>query len=230
MTKGPPPTPLHVTGPSGVADGSRTSLPEVLSAGATAAVGAVCAAPPVEVSLVRVVARGLRSAGAATHRRARWVRPMSTVGVIGGGPAGLIAAEVLARAGVAVTVHERMPSPGRKFLLAGHGGLNLTHSEDRDRFVTRYGRSADRIAPMLEVFGPDDLREWCAGLGEPTFVGSSGRVFPEAFRATPLFRAWLARLAELGVRIETRQRWTGWTDDHGALSFTRADDRTIEIA
>jgi uncharacterized flavoprotein (TIGR03862 family) len=140
---------------------------------------------------------------------------MSTARVIGGGPAGLMAAEVLARAGVAVTVHERMPSPGRKFLLAGHGGLNLTHSEDRDRFVTRYGRSADRIAPMLEVFGPDDLREWCASLGEPTFVGSSGRVFPEAFRATPLFRAWLARLDELGVRIERRTFWSGWAGAAG---------------
>ncbi|NTV39790.1 MAG: TIGR03862 family flavoprotein, partial [Demequinaceae bacterium] len=138
---------------------------------------------------------------------------MTTARIIGGGPAGLMAAEILARAGVAVTVHERMPSPGRKFLLAGHGGLNITHSEDRDRFVTRYGRSADRIAPMLDVFGPDDLREWCASLGETTFVGSSGRVFPEAFRATPLFRAWLARLDELGVRIERRTFWTGWAGD-----------------
>lgn len=138
---------------------------------------------------------------------------MSTASVIGGGPAGLMAAEVLARAGVAVTVYDRMPSPARKFLLAGHGGLNLTHSEDRDGFLARYGSSAERLAPMLDVFGPQDLRDWCAGLGEPTFVGSSGRVFPRSFRATPLVRAWLSRLADLGVRIERRARWTGWSDD-----------------
>jgi len=155
---------------------------------------------------------------------------MSTASVIGGGPAGLIAAEVLARAGVTVTVYDRMPSVGRKFLLAGHGGLNITHSEARDRMLTRYGRSADRLAPMLDVFGPEDLRDWCAGLGEPTFVGSSGRVFPHAFRATPLFRAWLARLTELGVRIATRQRWTGWTDDHDGLRFIGADGGTVEVA
>ena len=164
---------------------------------------------------------------------------MTTARIIGGGPAGLMAAEVLARAGVAVTVHERMPSPGRKFLLAGHGGLNLTHSEPRERFVTRYGTSADRIAPMLAEFGSDDLRDWCASLGEPTFVGSSGRVFPEAFRATPLFRAWLARLDELGVRIERRTFWSGWAggtstaDARGstrdALLVTDAAGHTSEV-
>ncbi|MGV8965542.1 MAG: NAD(P)/FAD-dependent oxidoreductase [Cellulomonas sp.] len=154
---------------------------------------------------------------------------MSTASVIGGGPAGLIAAEELARAGVSVTVHEHMPAVGRKLLLAGHGGLNITHSEDRDRLLTRYGDSADRLAPMLAGFGPQDLRDWCAGLGEPTFVGSSGRVFPQAFRATPLLRAWLARLAGLGVQIETRRRWTGWTGQPGALRFTGADAHEIEV-
>ena len=154
---------------------------------------------------------------------------MTTASVVGGGPAGLIAAEVLARAGVAVTVHERMPSVGRKLLLAGHGGLNITHSEDRDRLLARYGTSADRLAPMLAAFGPQDLRDWCATLGEPTFVGSSGRVFPRAFRATPLVRAWLARLADLGVRIETRQRWTGWAGHDGGLCFTGDDGVTTQI-
>jgi uncharacterized flavoprotein (TIGR03862 family) len=154
---------------------------------------------------------------------------MSTAAVIGGGPAGLIAAEVLARDGVLVTVYDRMPSVGRKFLLAGHGGLNITHSEDRDRFLARYGGSADRLAPMLDVFGPQDLRDWCAGLGEPTFVGTSGRVFPGSFRATPLMRAWLGRLAGLGVRIETRRRWTGWTAD-GGLLLDEADEIVPDVA
>lgn len=147
--------------------------------------------------------------------------------MVGGGPAGLIAAEVLARAGVAVTVYDRMPSPARKFLLAGHGGLNITHSEDLDPFLSRYGASAEQLAPMLARFTPADLRAWCAGLGEQTFVGSSGRVFPRSFRATPLVRAWLARLADLGVVIERRQRWTGWTD--AGLRFTGADDAIREV-
>lgn len=155
---------------------------------------------------------------------------MSTASVIGGGPAGLIAAEELARAGVAVTVYEHMPAVCRKFLLAGRGGLNITHSEDTDRLVARYGESADRLAPMLERFAAQDLRDWCASLGEETFVGSSGRVFPKAFRATPLVRAWLARLAELGVRIETRHRWTGWTDERGALRLAGPDADEIEVA
>jgi uncharacterized flavoprotein (TIGR03862 family) len=136
--------------------------------------------------------------------------------VVGGGPAGLIAAEVLARAGVAVTVYDRMPSVARKLMLAGHGGLNITHSEDLPRFLARYGDAAGRLAPMIEAFTPTDLRDWCAGLGEETFVGTSGRVFPQSFRATPLVRAWLARLDALGVTIEKRQQWTGWTaDGHG---------------
>ncbi len=170
----------------------------------------------------------------------------ATASVIGGGPAGLMAAETLARAGVTVTVYERMPSPGRKFLLAGHGGLNITHSEGRERFVARYGASAGRIAPMLEEFGPDDLRAWCTALGEDTFVGSSGRVFPQAFRATPLFRAWLAQLDELGVRIERRTAWTGWAgrpnagspadassahaSPANAVLLTHADGTTREVA
>ncbi|WP_412867504.1 NAD(P)/FAD-dependent oxidoreductase [Cellulomonas sp. 179-A 4D5 NHS] len=154
---------------------------------------------------------------------------MSTAAVVGGGPAGLVAAEVLGRAGVTVTVYDRMPSPARKLLLAGHGGLNITHSEDPGPFLARYGSASERLAPALATFGPQDLRDWCAGLGEPTFVGSSGRVFPRSFRATPLVRAWLARLADLGVRIERRHRWTGWGEQPGTLRLTRADGSETEV-
>lgn len=152
-----------------------------------------------------------------------------TATVVGGGPAGLIAAEHLARAGVVVTVYDQKPSVARKFLLAGHGGLNITHTEERPAFLARYGTSAERIAPLLDRFGPDDLRSWCAGLGEETFAGSSRRVFPRSFRANPLVRAWLMRLAELGVTVSTRQRWTGWSDDGAALTFTAADGEEHEV-
>jgi uncharacterized flavoprotein (TIGR03862 family) len=141
------------------------------------------------------------------------------VSIIGGGPAGLMAAEVLARSGAQVTVFEHMPSVGRKLLLAGRGGLNLTHSEPIERFVERYVADAPQVVDAVRAFGPDALRDWAADLGQPTFVGSSGRVFPDAFRATPLLRAWLARLAELGVEIRVRQRWRGWA---------RRDDGTVD--
>jgi uncharacterized flavoprotein (TIGR03862 family) len=158
---------------------------------------------------------------------------MSTAVVVGGGPAGLIAAEELARAGVRVTVYEHKPSVGRKLLLAGRGGLNLTHSEDGAAFLGRYGESVDRMRPLLDSFDPTALREWCAGLGEPTFVGSSGRVFPQSFRATPLLRAWLGRLATLGVTIETRRRWVGWVNAAGggrAMRFESPDGRVTDVA
>ena len=135
----------------------------------------------------------------------------------------MIAAETLARAGVGVTVYDRMPSVARKLLMAGHGGLNITHSEDVARLVARYGATALRLAPMVEEFSPADLRAWCAGLGEETFVGSSGRVFPRSFRATPLVRAWLSRLAELGVQVRTRHTWLGWDDDGRTLRFEDRD-------
>jgi len=138
--------------------------------------------------------------------------------VIGGGPAGLMAAEVMAQNGLAVTVFERMPSPGRKLLMAGRGGLNITHSEAMERFLTRYGLAADWMAPWLAAFPPEAVREWCAGLGQATFVGSSGRVFPTVMKASPLLRAWMARLEGLGVRLVTRATWTGW-DAQGALRF-----------
>ncbi len=135
-----------------------------------------------------------------------------------------MAAEVMARAGLAVTVFERMPSLGRKLLMAGRGGLNITHSEAPERLLTRYGLAADWMAPWLAAFPPAATREWCAGLDQPTFVGSSGRVFPTAMKASPLLRAWIKRLDSLGVRLVTRATWTGW--DQTALCF--ADGTTFE--
>jgi uncharacterized flavoprotein (TIGR03862 family) len=127
-----------------------------------------------------------------------------------------MAAEVLAGGGAIVTLYDRMPSAGRKFLLAGRGGLNLTHSEEFERLVERYGAATPRLRAAIEAFPPAALRAWCEGLGQTTFVGSSGRVFPKAFKASPLLRAWLRRLAASGVAFKPRHHWTGW-DDEGSL-------------
>jgi uncharacterized flavoprotein (TIGR03862 family) len=135
-----------------------------------------------------------------------------------------MAAEVLAKGGAIVTLYDRMPSPGRKFLLAGRGGLNLTHSEEFDRLLNRYGPATPRLREAIEAFPPAALRAWCEGLGQTTFVGSSGRVFPKAFKASPLLRAWLQRLDTLGVQFRPRHRWTGWNDD-GSLIFIAPDGR-----
>ncbi len=143
---------------------------------------------------------------------------MANIAVVGAGPAGLMAAEVLARAGGEVTVFDLMPSPGRKFLLAGRGGLNLTHSEDFETFLSRYGAASPHLRPAIEALPPQALQAWCAELGEPTFIGSSGRVFPASFKASPLLRAWLRRLAALGVTLMPRHRWIGW-DAEQALLF-----------
>jgi uncharacterized flavoprotein (TIGR03862 family) len=140
------------------------------------------------------------------------------VAVIGGGPAGLIAAEALREGGAQVGLFEAMPSVGRKFLLAGKGGLNLTHAEPRADLLARYGARRDRIEPLLDGFGPEAVRAWARGLGIDTFIGSSGRVFPTAMKAAPLLRAWLHRLRGAGVRIHVRHRWCGW-DEAGALRF-----------
>jgi uncharacterized flavoprotein (TIGR03862 family) len=146
--------------------------------------------------------------------------------VVGAGPAGLAAAETLAGAGVSVTIHERMPNPARKFLLAGRGGLNLTHSESLDRFLDRYSEARAHLEPAIRAFPPEALRNWCEALGVETFVGSSGRVFPKAMKASPLLRAWLRRLDGLGVKLVTRSRWIAWEGDD--LAFETADGRRGE--
>lgn len=126
-----------------------------------------------------------------------------------------MAAEVLAQGGARVTVYDAMPSAGRKFLMAGRGGLNLTHSEPLPQFMARYREAALRLQTAIESFSPDALRAWSEALGEPTFVGTSGRVFPKAFKASPLLRAWLRRLDASGVRFAFRHRWTGWDGEDG---------------
>ncbi len=149
------------------------------------------------------------------------VPPRSTVrvAIIGGGPAGLMAAETMAAAGIHADVFDAMPSVGRKFLLAGKGGLNITHSEAFEAFVSRYGTRRAELEPMVAAFSPQALRDWVEALGVTTFVGTSGRVFPAEMKAAPLMRAWLHRLREAGVRIHARHRWTGWLAD-GSLAFT----------
>ncbi|RZI77722.1 MAG: TIGR03862 family flavoprotein [Variovorax sp.] len=142
--------------------------------------------------------------------------------VIGGGPAGLMAAEVLSAAGVQVHLYDAMPSVGRKFLLAGKGGLNLTHSEPFELFAGRFGERRAQLEPMLERFGPAQLQAWAQGLGVETFVGTSGRVFPKDMKAAPLLRAWLHRLRAAGVQFHMRHRWLGWAEG-GALRFAHAD-------
>ncbi|MDP3481929.1 MAG: TIGR03862 family flavoprotein [Sulfuricella sp.] len=145
-----------------------------------------------------------------------------SVAVIGGGPAGLMAAEILIQNGVRVDLYDAMPSVGRKFLLAGKGGLNLTHSETSELFLSRYGARRAQIEPWLEAFGPEALRLWVHGLGVDTFIGTSGRVFPTEMKAAPLLRAWLHRLREAGVHFHMRHRWQGWNEE-GALRFSTPD-------
>jgi uncharacterized flavoprotein (TIGR03862 family) len=152
------------------------------------------------------------------------------VAVIGAGPAGLMAAEVLAQGGAGVTVYDAMPSAGRKFLMAGRGGLNLTHSEALPAFLARYREAKPLLAPAITAFSPDALRAWSEALGQPTFIGSSGRVFPQAFKASPLLRAWLRRLDAIGVQFALRHRWTGWDDDARLLFQTADGPRAVDAS
>ncbi|BBI99801.1 NAD(FAD)-utilizing dehydrogenase [Ferrigenium kumadai] len=140
------------------------------------------------------------------------------VAVIGGGPAGLMAAEVLTQQGVNVELYDAMPSVGRKFLMAGKGGMNITHAEPLENLLSRYGSRRGQLEPLVRAFSPQTLREWMLSLGIESFTGSSGRVFPTGMKAAPLLRAWLHRLRELGVRFHVRHRWLGWNAE-GALRF-----------
>jgi uncharacterized flavoprotein (TIGR03862 family) len=148
--------------------------------------------------------------------------------IVGAGPAGLAAAELLSEAGVSVTVLDRMPSVARKLLMAGRGGLNLTHTEPLETFLSRYGTARPRLEPAIRAFPPDAVRAWCEELGEATFAGTSGRVFPKAMKAAPLLRAWLGRLTARGVTLLPRHAWTGW-DSTGALTFDRHSDEPLHL-
>ena len=147
---------------------------------------------------------------------------MRDVAIVGGGPSGLSAAEQLSAQGFAVTIYDRMPSVGRKFLLAGRGGLNLTHSEPLPAFLGRYGHDRLKMSPFIEARDMKAVQQWSRDLGEETFVGSSGRVFPRSFKASPLLRGWLRRLRDQGVVVKAGHRWMGWSDT-GALQFETAD-------
>lgn len=152
---------------------------------------------------------------------------MSDIAIIGGGPAGLRAAEVLAEAGYGVTVFDHKPALGRKFLLAGRGGLNLTHSEPLPQFLKKYGCAEALMARALARFSPDDMRAWCHSFGIETFIGTSGRVYPKTMKASPLLRAWLAKLNRLGVSFALRHRWQGWDGD--SLVFQTGASETVRV-
>ena len=148
------------------------------------------------------------------------------IAIIGSGPAGLMAAEAAASAGKRVVIFDRMPSPARKFLLAGRGGLNLTHNEPQPAFLTRYGEAQARLAPLIAAFPPDALRTWADDLGQECFVGTSGRIFPRSFKASPLLRAWLRKLGALGVELRLRHEFQGW-DAQGRLRFATPKGETL---
>lgn len=154
------------------------------------------------------------------------MQQIRNIAIIGGGPSGLIAAQVIAEFGHKVTIYDAMPSLGRKFLMAGRGGLNLTHSEDLAKFITRYFEASDWLEPYIKAYDPKKLRNWCEELGEETFVGSSGRVFPRSMKASPLLRAWLKKLENLGVNYKTRHLWQGFEGDN--LIFKNSEQQIIK--
>jgi uncharacterized flavoprotein (TIGR03862 family) len=154
--------------------------------------------------------------------------PHSQVAIIGGGPAGLMAAEVIASAGFSVALYDAMPSVGRKFLLAGVGGMNITHSEAHDKLLARYANASPYLKPHIDNFSAEDLCKWIHSLGVDTFVGSSGRVFPTDMKAAPLLRAWLHRLREHGVQIYPRHRWVGWSDDNALKIIEQKNNISVE--
>ena len=145
---------------------------------------------------------------------------LGKVAIIGGGPAGLMAADVLIQGGAQVDLYDAMPSVGRKFLMAGKGGMNITHAEPKEAFLSRYGTRRAQIKPLLDAFGSEALREWVHGLGITTFVGTSGRVFPADMKAAPLLRAWLHRLRKAEVHFHMRHRWCGWNEQNDGLCFS----------
>lgn len=154
--------------------------------------------------------------------------PSNSVAIIGAGPAGLMAAEVLAQGGAHVVVYDAMPSVGRKLLMAGRGGLNLTHSEPLPAFLERFRAAMPHLQASIEAFPPQALRNWSEALGQPTFIGTSGRVFPQAFKASPLLRAWLRRLDSTGVQFALRHRWTGWDSGNQLLFQTPDGPRAVD--
>ena len=155
------------------------------------------------------------------------MKAVKNIAIIGAGPSGLMAAEIIAKAGHRVTIYDHMASPGRKLLMAGRGGLNLTHSEPFENFLKRYNEAADWLKPFIQSFPPAALRAWCEELGQETFTGSSGRVFPKAMKAAPLLRAWLRKLDGLGVKFQPNHYWLGWKNKD--LHFTNAVGETLAV-
>ena len=155
------------------------------------------------------------------------MKKTKNITIIGGGPSGLMAAEIIATAGYQVTIYDAMPTLGRKFMMAGRGGLNLTHSEPLEKFITRYFEASNWLKPHIKAYDAQELQKWCEDLGQETFIGTSGRIFPRSMKASPLLRAWLKRLDNLGVKYFMRHSWQGFDDEN--LIFSDADKNIIKV-